>query len=492
MKYRVLVVDDERIERVALETLIDWPSIGLELAGAARNGIEALELMRDTLPDIVVTDIKMPGMDGITLICEALALYPDLRFVVLSGHGDYEFTSRAMELGVRYYVLKPMDSGKILSVTKKAVEELRESRRQMELSLRRDQTIEELLPGAKREFFLRSLFDSGVSEPEWARYVGLGKEDYPLALLTVKLYGEVPDQLRALAETEALSLFAADRSVLEAMDRDGFYFFLRRFSFADIQSAGRRLRSRVIELGGRDAAFAASTLQGFAGLREARLRNERLLLLQDPNVRDSLIMGEEDTIDPVILGKLADFSAWDRVTDLESLYRFAAALCARMDALNCGDAARSAVISALLRRAGNQSLTPPSHPDRGAAFAVLESIFRPPAGTDDESRLPGILRGIFLFLPDPCLSVRMIAAEIAFMNEDYFARFFLKAAGIRIKEYILRERMTVAAEIIKAAPDIATTRLAVLSGFSEDGQYFSKLFKSFFGKTPAEYRGLIP
>ena len=113
---KVLLVDDEDIEREAMAEIIPWKKLDMELVDMAWNGIEGLEKIRMHIPDIVITDIKMPVMDGIQLIRNTKELYPDILFVVLSGYGEYEYTSRAMELGIRHYILKPCDEEKIVEV----------------------------------------------------------------------------------------------------------------------------------------------------------------------------------------------------------------------------------------------------------------------------------------------------------------------------------------------------------------------------------------
>lgn len=103
--YRLLIVDDEELEREGMAEFIPWKEYDIELVGTAWNGVEGLEKIKKLQPDIVITDIKMPVMDGIELIRKAKRLYPDIVFIVLSGYGEYEYTSQAMEEGVRHYIL---------------------------------------------------------------------------------------------------------------------------------------------------------------------------------------------------------------------------------------------------------------------------------------------------------------------------------------------------------------------------------------------------
>lgn len=121
---KVLLVDDEDIEREAMAEIIPWEKLDMQLVDMAWNGIEGLEKIKEYVPDLIITDIKMPVMDGIQLIRAAKEFYPDMTFVVLSGYGEYEYTSRAMELGIRHYILKPCDEQKIVEVLQKVKQEL--------------------------------------------------------------------------------------------------------------------------------------------------------------------------------------------------------------------------------------------------------------------------------------------------------------------------------------------------------------------------------
>ena len=94
---KLLIVDDEEIELDGMTELIDWPSYGYELVGTAINGKRGLALIQEKQPDIVITDIKMPVMDGLAMIRAAQEQHVDSVFVVLSGDGDYEYTSQAMQ-----------------------------------------------------------------------------------------------------------------------------------------------------------------------------------------------------------------------------------------------------------------------------------------------------------------------------------------------------------------------------------------------------------
>ncbi len=103
---KVLIVDDEFLARLGLKTLIDWEEFGYKIVGEAANGKEALEILDRTDPDILLTDIKMPVMDGLTLIEEVRKRKKNIQIVVLSNHDDFSYAQKAIKFGVTLYILK--------------------------------------------------------------------------------------------------------------------------------------------------------------------------------------------------------------------------------------------------------------------------------------------------------------------------------------------------------------------------------------------------
>lgn len=126
---RMIVADDELLIRQGLET-ISWADYGIELAGTAANGIEALELVKSVMPSILLTDIRMPGMDGLKLIDAARKIVPDLRSILLTGYQDFEYAHTAIKLGAIEYILKPSDPSEIVDAVLKAKKQIDEEKKQ--------------------------------------------------------------------------------------------------------------------------------------------------------------------------------------------------------------------------------------------------------------------------------------------------------------------------------------------------------------------------
>ncbi|MEK8127225.1 response regulator [Paenibacillus filicis] len=103
---RVLIVDDEFLVRVGLKTFVSWEEQGFELIGEASNGREAMQILDGNPCDIILTDICMPEMDGLTLLQQVKDKYPHIRSFILSNHNDFEYVRKALQIGALDYVLK--------------------------------------------------------------------------------------------------------------------------------------------------------------------------------------------------------------------------------------------------------------------------------------------------------------------------------------------------------------------------------------------------
>jgi len=106
MTLKVMLADDELLVRLGIKSLIEWEKHGFSFIGDAPDGVKALELMEQEVPDILLTDIIMPRMDGLELIETAKQRYPDTLFIVLSSHNEFDYVRKAMRMGVEDYILK--------------------------------------------------------------------------------------------------------------------------------------------------------------------------------------------------------------------------------------------------------------------------------------------------------------------------------------------------------------------------------------------------
>ena len=115
-KYTVLLVDDEEEVLQVIKKKINWEGLGFSVIGYADNGVKALEMMEEYQPDVVMTDIKMPYMDGMELAKRIKSGYPATKILIFTGFDEFEYAKEAVHLEVEEYILKPVNSVELTNV----------------------------------------------------------------------------------------------------------------------------------------------------------------------------------------------------------------------------------------------------------------------------------------------------------------------------------------------------------------------------------------
>lgn len=169
---KAVVFDDEYIVLQGLQQLIDWSAYGIELAGTASDGLSALAMFQEIKPDLVLTDIRMPGLDGLQLVERIMAEAPLTYCIVFSGFNEFEYVRRAIGLGVADYLDKPVTIPSIEKAIQKVQERVNE--RQETLDIRRKWA------GGRQQLVEKATLDLllGVAEalPKWRALWGEGAE----------------------------------------------------------------------------------------------------------------------------------------------------------------------------------------------------------------------------------------------------------------------------------------------------------------------------
>lgn len=122
--YKVAIIDDEPIIVKGLSKSVDWEKFSCEVIGTAFSGEEGLELIRSKEPDIVFTDIRMPCMDGLTMIAAIRSEFPDTQIAILTGYRDFDYARQAISLGVTRFLLKPSKLDEIMEALQAMTEKL--------------------------------------------------------------------------------------------------------------------------------------------------------------------------------------------------------------------------------------------------------------------------------------------------------------------------------------------------------------------------------
>ena len=122
--YRMMIVDDERFVVEGIRDTIPWQEYQVEVGATASDGVEALEKLRIYHPEIIIVDIRMPGMDGLAFIEKAKTIVPGIHFIVISAFEQFSYAQRAIELGVRFYLVKPIQELEIIEKVRQCIAEL--------------------------------------------------------------------------------------------------------------------------------------------------------------------------------------------------------------------------------------------------------------------------------------------------------------------------------------------------------------------------------
>lgn len=111
--YKAAIIDDEPIIVEGLSRVVKWEKYHCELAGTAEDGMSGMEMIRKVRPDMIITDISMPGMDGLTMIAALKSEFSDMEICILTGYRDFDYAQKAITLGVTRFLLKPSNMEQI-------------------------------------------------------------------------------------------------------------------------------------------------------------------------------------------------------------------------------------------------------------------------------------------------------------------------------------------------------------------------------------------
>jgi two-component system, response regulator YesN len=156
---RILIAEDDAISRKGLCKNIPWEENGFEIVGAAGDGEEGLQLAQQFQPELIISDIKMPFIDGLELARQVLEREPSVRIILLTAYEEFEYAKKALDLKIFDYILKPVDTDHLLRVAKQAVWE-------MENELKVQWQIRESRPLLLQRFFSRLVYQQYRDEAE--------------------------------------------------------------------------------------------------------------------------------------------------------------------------------------------------------------------------------------------------------------------------------------------------------------------------------------
>ena len=482
--YTLLIVDDEEIEREGMAQFIPWDSYEIKVVSTARNGAEGLEKIAKFRPDLAIVDIKMPVMNGIEMIRQAKEQYPDMTFVVLSGYGDYEFTSQAMELGVRHYILKPCDESKMIPVLNKAFAELEEARKKNARSEKLETEARLLKPYAREQLF-RDLLLGKAQASSGARQLvdELGGEQRMVLLLDFRLKCGF-DSLERYVVGNMLGDLLPDGTLLmtTGVDRD-VLVLADAMAESSVETAVQVLKKEFKRFETLPMLSSASRTGTLAELSVLFRQAQELLQLNMDENEPALLRPSRNAALPETVNEIFDLEALRQTGSYEEVLQELAFSFAKMEAKDYRPQQRQKLCELAWKLLFEDKAAPE---DSLPAWAdALTAAWNHP---QPDARSREIFLAIYENLPEPEFSLQTIAQQRLFMSEDHLRRIFSQMTGNRFSAYLEHCRITQARRLLEFQPDMKISRLAELVGYPLDGQYFSKVFRKICGVTPTEYR----
>lgn len=426
----------------------------------------------------------MPVMNGIEMIRQAKEQYPDMTFVVLSGYGDYEFTSQAMELGVRHYILKPCDESKMIPVLNKAFAELEEARKKNARSEKLETEARLLKPYAREQLF-RDLLLGKAQASSGARQLvdELGGEQRMVLLLDFRLKCGF-DSLERYVVGNMLGDLLPDGTLLmtTGVDRD-VLVLADAMAESSVETAVQVLKKEFKRFETLPMLSSASRTGTLAELSVLFRQAQELLQLNMDENEPALLRPSRNAALPETVNEIFDLEALRQTGSYEELLQELAFSFAKMEAKDYRPQQRQKLCELAWKLLFEDKAAPE---DSLPAWAdALTAAWNHP---QPDARSREIFLAIYENLPEPEFSLQTIAQQRLFMSEDHLRRIFSQMTGNRFSAYLEHCRITQARRLLEFQPDMKISRLAELVGYPLDGQYFSKVFRKICGVTPTEYR----
>lgn len=164
--FKVLIIDDEPIIRKGLKNIINWRQFDCEVCGEASDGVEGYSLIKELLPDIIITDIRMPEADGLTMIREVKEAVPESKIIILTGYRDFDYVQEAIKLGAFDFILKPSKIEELTAVIGKAVKEMKCHRDRSEEMNRFKTLFEQNMPVLREKLLYDVIYEINTNDSE--------------------------------------------------------------------------------------------------------------------------------------------------------------------------------------------------------------------------------------------------------------------------------------------------------------------------------------
>lgn len=496
MIFRLLIVDDEAATRKGLSCFFDWESIDCTVAATACDGAEAIEIIKTTPVDIVITDIKMPVIDGLELARYIYENRPQIAVILLTGYAEFEYARTAIRYNVSSFLLKPTPKEEIVNAVKEAQQKIIVSKRhdsiaKSELAFLKDQFLQELTYGGAGPDTDKRLAEFQIALDRY--YIAAFRLDSPPAEL---------NQLKELIIRQKSNSFCFryNNLILSVYFYEDLAPVLENCQ--EIIRIPEHLYSMKVFVGVSGlhhgpAEFSTATFEAIHTLSLTFYSPSSIAVFDQAGDRSDNILSAEDTL------SLYELENDIRQRDFQSALLVANALFLKLKSnfVNENDAKNICshiyyLTFRVLAKSG-RALPPEdflTSIGRAADIFQLEDIikrllaFTREELTSSEREYSQYVQEAITYIrehPAENLTLDDIARH-THMNSSYLSRIFKKECGCSVTEYITTIRMEKAKELLETT-NLLTYEIAEKIGINEPS-YFSMLFKKFAGLTPTEYR----
>ncbi|RHR26260.1 response regulator [Clostridium sp. AF19-22AC] len=272
---KILLVEDEDGIRTSIANAFSWNKLGCELYRTAASGLEALEICIQNPPDIVISDIVMPGIDGLTFVKYIKEKQPDMQFIILTGHRNFDYAKDALNLGAAYFMLKPVNYNELKAAIASLVSRITDTQEGRKLEIQKEQLLCGLLSGRLRP---ENLHETPLSS--WFQRVSC----YQVLTLAFDNGEEAADNVLRM---ENLSIFAGhmlkDYSCLFTKMDSGYFIIIFPYYQKEENMFAQKelfllLQRKTADFFRTSASMGVSTLlTGFSQLHEGYIQSMRAL-----------------------------------------------------------------------------------------------------------------------------------------------------------------------------------------------------------------------
>lgn len=527
--YKIILIDDEDEVREGIKSRTDWASCGFDMVGDFANGRDALDSLEQLQPDIVITDICMPFMDGLELTARIAEQYRDVVVVIVTGYEDFEYAKQAIKLKVKDYLLKPVNLQEFTAFLHKMKLELDEAKAKREDLSELKLQLNQSLPLLK-ERFLERMAVSRLKKDEIERKFRFFRLSLPGPAYTA-MVGDIDDFMRESYENPdseiELLRFAAFNIIQEIFEQEGGIVFRTRDEKIAVFFAGNSdsIQLLVQTLTAHAKHSVEKVLNMSFSMGIGRTYMEIQLLSQSFQEANSaldyrFLLGKSQivSIGDLEFGKSFNsikYNEWEKklLTAMKtgSASKAAQVLAEGMDDLRnsfstidqCYGILYKLLVALmnLVSEAGfdHSELFRDNQFSRLTALKTLNEVqswlekqceriiqFLAAKRTDvTQSQMKLAEAYIRERYSDESFSLQQVCHHI-YMSISYFSAQFKLHTGETFVEYLTRIRLDKAKELLSIT-QLKTYEIAARVGYN-DPQYFSVIFKRNTGMTPKEYR----